>query len=238
MIERSRPVFFKPFACFALLGAALSSGSAQVADIIVNDGGTLTVNTTVTLPDNGKVEVKSGGQSHVPDGGVVDGDVTVDAFGTLTFCGTITGTLLNSGDVISDCGSSGTVEGDMTNDGTFSMTRNTSLNVNGTLSNTGLLDIITGSTLSAGVFTNTGIVWDSEQASQDTTIVINGNSAEISIFARSSHFYQLQSRNDLLTGDWTTIGARQTGPVALQFVDTDALLSTDKNFYRLLITDD
>lgn len=238
MVKIPLPTLIHVFGFFAVFSTTARGELESVSGIVVNDAGAIIVNSTVTLPQGGKLEVQSGGSATVTSNGTVDGDVTIDELGEFSFCGTITGELINFGTVTANCGNTVTILGEMTNSGMFCLTQDTSLSVAGALVNTAMLDIVTGGALTVGCLENSGTVLNQEKMSQGISISTSSSDVIISYSALSSHFYQLQYRSGLLEGEWIDIGPRHSDLGLIDFVDTDALLEEDTKLYRIKITDE
>jgi hypothetical protein len=122
----------------------------------------------------------------------------------------------------------------LVNGGTLRLTGSASLTVGGTFTNTGLLDIMTwGGTLPVG-FVNTGTVLD-RSAIRVASVQANGPDFEVMIQGYTGHNYQLQYRDDLLSGTWANISAPVTGANAPIILTHAGGATAQQRFYRVAV---
>ena len=122
----------------------------------------------------------------------------------------------------------------LVNNGTLRLTGTASLAVGGAFTNTGLLDIMawTG-TLPAGL-ENTGTVLDRSLVRLDSPRM-DGPDFQLSIQGYTGHGYQLQCRDDLSSGTWTSLGGFVAGagaPITLTHTNG---ATAQQRFYRVAV---
>ena len=228
---------YKSFAIASLLTLTMASRPAYAEALVkVNSGSNLVVNSTLTLPTDASLEIRSGGVSRVNETGIVDGNVTVKSGGILYHSGTITRSLINEGQLYFESGGAPVITTDFINDGSGSITHNTTLSVSGELRNNGLLDILTAGPINSGTFLNNGTLWDRNAAARATEISMS-DGTRLSITTPSSHLYQLQWRSRLDGGSWTNIEDPVAGPGFISILNTEAPVSDKTGFYRFVVSD-
>ena len=195
----------------------VSAGTLQVAGMVSN------ANT---------VAVASGATLDLP-GSITAGLVQINAGGTLTGCGAISGNLLNNGFVLADCGTTLEIAGNVTNNWTMQFLNGSGLAVTGTFVNNGRLDLLTGAQTLPANFINNGMVLLA------TNIVVSsaaqsGGTFTLTIQGYDGHTYQLQRSATMKGASWQNIGPAQDGVDAvLTFTDT---AGGNQNFYRILVS--
>jgi len=126
------------------------------------------------------------------------------------------------------------VSNNLVNAGTLRLSGNAVLSVGGTLTNTGVLDIMAWTGTLPGGFVNLGTVLDRSLV-QISSAGLNTSNFNLTIQGYSAHNYQLQSRDDLLSGSWTNLGAAIAGTNApINFTDSFPA-GTRRRFYRVAI---
>jgi hypothetical protein len=122
----------------------------------------------------------------------------------------------------------------LVNNGTLRLTDAAVLNVGGALTNNGVLDIMTWSgTLPAG-FVNNGTVLD-RSLIRATSPAVVGPDFQVTIQGYAEHTYQLQYRDDLLSGAWHSVGAPVAGTNApITFTHAGGATATQR-FYRVAV---
>jgi hypothetical protein len=126
------------------------------------------------------------------------------------------------------------VTNNIVNNGTLRLTGSASLAVGGTLTNNGLVDIMTWTgTLPSG-FVNNGTVLD-RNAIQITSSAVEGSNFVATIHGYTGHGYQLQYRNDLLSGTWQNVGGSINGTNAPIIMTHSGGASIEQRFYRVLV---
>jgi hypothetical protein len=120
------------------------------------------------------------------------------------------------------------------NAGTLRLSGNAVLSVGGVLTNTGVLDIMawTG-TLPAGSV-NLGTVLDRTLV-QISSATLNTSNFNLTIQGYAAHNYQLQYRDDLVSGSWTNQGTAIAGTNApIHFIDSTSA-GAQRRFYRVAV---
>jgi hypothetical protein len=120
------------------------------------------------------------------------------------------------------------------NAGTLRLSGNAVLSVGGVLTNTGVLDIMawTG-TLPAGSV-NLGTVLDRTLV-QISSATLNTSNYNLTIQGYAAHNYQLQYRDDLVSGSWTNQGTAIAGTNApIHFIDSTSA-GAQRRFYRVAV---
>jgi len=221
-------------------------------------GGTLTVNSLVLLNPNSQFLFSGGwlnalgitnsnGQLLTMGNGV--GPITLNLLGgisslgnglqisanaTVTGWGTINGSILNSGVIVS---SGGTLRftGIVTNNGTMRANGGSVLENSGTVVNNGTIDIINGATNFHGVFINNGTVLTASSV-KVSQVSRSGQDFVVQVPSVPGHTYQLQFTSSLSPANWTNTGASQPGTGGtLTFTDYGATANPQR-FYRVLVT--
>lgn len=152
------------------------------------------------------LKVHSGAILLLTSGNAVAQRITVDSGGILRGCGAIDGELVNNGNVEVTCGPSLQVSGAITNNGTFSVLNDASLVATGSMVNNGYLDLLVSSgTVLPTTVVNTGTIVRYGE------LKVRGMSAragrfQILVSGVPNHFYQLQRRQFLTSGDWQNVG--------------------------------
>jgi pectate lyase len=122
----------------------------------------------------------------------------------------------------------------LVNNGTLRLTGPASLTVSGTFTNNGLLDIMTWNGTLPAQFVNHGTVLD-RNAIRVSSPRASGKDFEVKIDGYAGHGYQLQYRDDLASGTWTTLGPATAGANALiTFTHTNGV-TAQRRFYRVAV---
>jgi hypothetical protein len=167
---------------------------------------------------------------------LTSGTATVNAGSELIDCGTINGSLVNKGTVISNCGGAVTVSGSVTNSGTMMITNDTTMQVGGTFTNNGLLDIMTGGPVLPAKFVNNGTVLNSSLVKVNS-VAETSSTLTISIQTYPGHTYQLQSEASLANPAWTNVTNNVTSQTNGNGVMTFSLTNVPgtSQFYRIQV---
>ena len=157
----------------------------------------------------------------------------INAGGTLTGCGTLTGNLLNNGTVLANCGGTMQITGNVTNNGTMQFLSGSGLAVTGTFVNNGLLDLLSGAQALPVNFINNGTVLLATNIVV-TSFTKTGGSISLTIYGYDDHTYQLQRTATLNNASWQNIGPSQDGTGApITFTDSPG---GGQNFYRVAVS--
>jgi len=122
----------------------------------------------------------------------------------------------------------------LVNNGTLRLTGAAALTVGGALTNNGVLDIMTwAGTLPVG-FVNNGTVLDR------SLIRINASQAsgpdfQVTIQGYAGHNYQLQCRDDLVSGMWQNLGTSVAGANAPILFTHSSGATAQQRFYRVTV---
>jgi len=175
------------------------------------------------------------GQTLDLAGNTVLTNVQVDAGGTLTGTGVVTGSVANAGLVATTQGTV-TLAGNVTNTGTMRAAGGAGLSIGGTLINSGLLDLMTASSSQHLGLVNNGTVLTASSAVVQRISAAQGN-VLVSIQSYAGHNYQLQFSPTVGTGAvWSNVGPPQAGSGnVLDFTDPAGLAST-QGFYRVVLS--
>ena len=209
---------------WTLSGASTHSGITAVAAGTLRIAGSIMTTNFVIVSNTATLDLP---------GSITAGLVQINAGGTLTGCGALTGNLLNNGTVVADCGATLAITGNVTNNGTMQFLNGSGLAVTGTFVNNGRLDLLTGAQTLPVNFINNGTVLLA------TNIVVSsaaqaGGTFTLTIQGYDGHTYQLQRSATLKSTSWQNIGPAQDGVDAvLTFADTT---SGNQNFYRILVS--
>lgn len=114
-------------------------------------------------------------------------------------------TFVNNGVMDVWSGSTLDFQGYLVNNGTLRITEGALLEVGGILVNNGILDIITGPAIPQENLINLGSILDSSSVRMDT-VALTADSVEMRMQAYPGHIYQLQSCDDLASGEWIDVG--------------------------------
>ena len=224
----------------------LSNGLITADSLLLTNGGNSiisfaagTLNSGGTFVTNGETFVVGNGNSTAIFnllGGVHSfaNNLEISSNAFLTGCGTIEGNVVvdPGGTVVANCGGTLTFDGSVTNNGLMQAIDGTELEAYGTVVNNGTIDIITGSTNFHGGFINNGTVLDSKSV-RIVQISISGTNVIVKCLSFVGHNFQLQDRNSLTTGSWTSIGSAQAGTNGvLTFTDVGGATNTQR-FYRV-----
>jgi hypothetical protein len=118
--------------------------------------------------------------------------------------------------------------------GTLRLIGDASLSAGVTLINEGVLDIITwNGTLPAG-FVNNGVVLD-RSSIQITQTTISGSDVQVTLTGYAGHSYQLQWRDDLVSGPWTNIGPATPGTGGPLTLVHPGGAAVQQRFYRVVV---
>ena len=217
-------------------GMAGTGGGSNPA-VTVNDGGSLTVNSTLTV-NEADIVVENGGVMTVTHGSVTNAvTLEVQVGGILRGCGTINAVLLNNGTIYVECGPEQPLilTGEVTNNGDIIVTNDSELvATTATFTNNGLLDLRLGTPTLPTLLVNNGTVL----LPDDPEITITGTAVSgldfiVTADAAPGSDYQLEQSFDLQL--WTPLGATQAGGNGLQFIHVNGMVSaTGKSFYRIV----
>ena len=126
------------------------------------------------------------------------------------------------------------VDTNLVNNGTLRLTGAATLTAGGTFTNNGVLDIMTWTgTLPAG-FVNQGTVLDRSLLRMSSAVPA-GPDFQVTIQGYTGHNYQLQYRDDLPGGSWTSIGAPVAGANAPIVLIHSGGATAQRRFYRVAI---
>jgi autotransporter-associated beta strand protein len=211
----------------------LSASSSYSAATTVSAG---TLLLSGTLVSGGGVTVANAATLNLAYGTLTSGTATVNAGSELIDCGTINGSLVNKGTVISNCGGAVTVSGSVTNSGTMMITNDTTMQVGGTFTNNGLLDIMTGGPVLPAKFVNNGTVLNSSLVKVNS-VAETSSTLTISIQTYPGHTYQLQSEASLANPAWTNVTNNVTSQTNGNGVMTFSLTNVPgtSQFYRIQV---
>jgi hypothetical protein len=122
----------------------------------------------------------------------------------------------------------------LVNHGVLRLTGSASLQAGGTFTNAGVLDIMTWTGALPVGFVNTGTVLD-RSLIQVSSAQVSGSDFQVSIQGYTGHNYQLQSRENLLSGTWLDIGAPVAGTNGpITFTHTSGA-TAGQRFYRVAV---
>jgi autotransporter-associated beta strand protein len=212
-------------------GQLTFSGTGNYTGATTVSAGTLLL--SGTLISGGSVTVANAATLNLAYGTLTSGTTVVNAGGELIDCGTINGSLVNNGTVLSNCGGTVTVSGSVTNSGTMMITDATTMQVGGTFTNNGLLDIMTGGPVLPAKFVNNGTVLNSTLV-KVKSIAETSSTLTISIQTYPGHTYQLQGES-ALNGSWANVTNNVTSQTNGNGVMTFTLtnLVGNSQFYRI-----
>jgi pectate lyase len=126
------------------------------------------------------------------------------------------------------------VASNLVNYGTLRLKGAAGLVVGGTFTNNGLVDVMTWSgTLPAGIV-NHGTVLD-RSLIRATSAKANGADLEVTIQGYTGHGYQLQYRDDLVSGAWADIGSPGAGTNAPLTLTHTGGSTASRRFYRVAV---
>ena len=198
--------------------------------------GTLTLAGTINSGTTATVQAANGGTLRLRDGTITAGKVQIDAGGSLTGRGAITGNLVNNGTVVADNAGVLTVNGTVTNFGTVRLTGGAAIQSSGLFINNGVFDIITGPQALPPNFQNNGIILDASSV-RVQSFDLTGKDARLTVPTVTGHVYQLQRSDSLGSGTWENIGAAIPGDGSPQlFTDPGGSAGSKQRFYRVLVS--
>jgi fibronectin-binding autotransporter adhesin len=209
----------------------LSNNNSFNGDTMVH-GGTLEVSAS-TLDCN-HLEVESQATLQLTSG-IVAADVVVDALGALRGCGTITGSLTNSGSVVVDCTPGLAVTGPIINNGTMTFLGGAILTADGTFVNNGLLDLLTspGTILPPGFVNHGTVIYPSDVKVR--SVSKSGTTFSLRVQSFTGHNYQLQRNSTLGDANWQNVGAVIAGATGSDITLIDSTVAPEQ-FYRVRVS--
>jgi hypothetical protein len=126
------------------------------------------------------------------------------------------------------------VSNSLVNNGVLRLTGQATLAAYGTFTNNGTLDIMSWRGVLPSGFVNNGTVLDHSLTGLSSPAV-GGSDFHVSIQGYIGHSYQLQSSDDLASGQWQSIGATAVGNNALLLLTDAGGATNPQKFYRVLI---
>ncbi len=161
--------------------------------------------------------------------------IIVEKFGFLTGCGTISGEVINHGQITVNCGNL-QFAGAFTNNGRLTVLDGSTLSATGPLVNNGVLDLSASpeTALPEGLVNNGTVLHYSRVAVQSAT----KTGATFSLVVRTSapNSCQLQRSPSLINPAWENVNAARRGDAATDLVLQDSAAPSTGMFYRVLVT--
>jgi len=215
-------------------GQLTLNGTGSYTGATIVSAGTLVLSGTIV--SGGGVTVGNAATLKLTYGTLISGTTTINAGGELIDCGTINGSLVNKGTVVSNCGGAVTVSGSVTNSGTMMITNDTTMQVGGTFTNNGLLDIMTGGPILPLKFVNNGTVLNSSLVKVNS-VAETSSTLTISIQTYPGHTYQFQSEASLADPGWADVTGNVTTQTGSNGVMTFSLTNVagKSQFYRVQV---
>lgn len=196
----------------------------------------MTVNSSLTV-NTADILVEDGAIMRVNTGSVTNADILqINAAGQLIGCGTINAIILNYGNVTVDCGTSPglVVTEEVTNDGDFVLVNDSYLTATTTtFTNNGTLDLRDGDqTLPTFLVNNGTILLTDGLLAEIVNFDFNGDDVVVTADTSASYSYHMEYSDDL--GTWTDCTTPVPGGGTLDFTHTNGKQGVTKRFYRLV----
>jgi T5SS/PEP-CTERM-associated repeat protein len=224
-------------------GGSVVAGSLQISafsmaanSLVRVDGGSLFV---TNAAGTAVLEVgKAATGSFILNGGNVTADrLLIDGSGSLNGCGTVTGSVLVTGQVTADCGGTLTFTGILTNNGTMRALNGSVLESYGPVVNNGTIDITFDTTNFHSTFINNGVVTTNNFPLMITSFRVVGPDARISFTTAVGKSYAVETNSGPVAGSWGTWTNNITGTGATVTLTNFGGASLPKRFYRIRTSD-
>lgn len=196
---------------------------------IVTVAGTL----TVTNGGAGQIQLQHG-QIILQQGVVMTDQLSISAGAMVSGCGTIIGSVNNSGTLMVACpGGTLTLNGIVTNNATIIATNNADIEFLGAVVNNGTIDVINGYAHFPGGFINHGAYVDASNVLKTPNLNFSGADVMISFSCVSGKTYAVEYTDSMLPTNWIALVSGIVGNGGnTQFPDIGAASLTQR-FYRV-----
>lgn len=212
----------------------LSGPCTYVGPTLVQSG---TLILSGSMNGTSSVEVSGSACMNLINGHIVSPTVTIDAYGFMNACGSITGAVANNGMLTVLTGSNLTIAGNMTNAGTMVLSSSSSLSVTGIFTNDGTLDFIDAAGSLPANMVNNGIVLTSSILKTQPSVITSSSSGlNVSLQTYTNHHYQLQKTASLTSPSWQNVGPAQPGTGGTLTLIDPAGITGSTGIYRVFVT--
>ncbi len=191
---------------------------------------------TITNGGAGQIQLQHG-QIVLQQGVVLTDLLSISAGTSVSGCGTIIGSINNSGTLAVTCpGGTLTLKGIVTNSSTIVATNNADIEFLGPVVNNGTIDIVNGFAHFPGGFINHGTYLDAGSVLEIPGLNFSGADVVISFGCMSGKTYAVEYTDDLTSSNWLVLAGNVLGNGGnTQFSDIGAANLTQR-FYRVHLT--
>jgi T5SS/PEP-CTERM-associated repeat protein len=191
---------------------------------------------TVTNGGTGQIQLWHG-QIILQQGVVLTDQLSISAGTSVTGCGTIIGSINNSGTLAVTCpGGTLTLNGIVTNSATITATNNADIEFLGPVVNNGTIDVVNGYAHFSGGFINHGTYVDAGGVLKTPLLSFSGADVVVSFGCVSGKTYAVEYTDNLVSSNWLVlVGDILGNGGGTQFIDPGASSLTQR-FYRVHLT--